>query len=396
MRCEHQRRNADESGPLVRERVLIVDANESNRQRLQACLSGEYEVRSAASTADSESLIRRFRPHLVIEQIEDAPEAFAEAAADAGRCEGMVGSCDAMRAVFSIARRVARTDVGVLLVGECGTGKEAMARAIHRLSARRARPFVTLCIGALPSERLETEIFGRENGSSGALPGAIEQADGGTLFLDGAGRIPAAFQASLLRFLRDGRYRRVDGRRSIPADVRLIAAADHPLADDIEGGRLHRKLFYRLGVVAVDLPALRDRGEDIGILARALLCRYSKEHHRKITGFTRGAVRAMMNHDWPGNVAEMENRVRRAMIVARGRLVSAGDLGLDGERVAAARTLSEARDELERAMVTRALRSSVGNISRAARSIGVSRPTMYDLIRKYELDVAGFKTPTEA
>ena len=395
MRREQPQHDARAFCPGVRKRILIVDANESNRRRLEECLSKEYEVRSVASPADSDALIRRFRPHLVIEQTEDSLEASTDALAVAGGCEGLVGSCDAMREVFSIVRRVARTDVGVLVVGECGTGKEATARAIHRLSERRTRAFVTLNAGALPVERLEAEVFGRENGSSGALPGAIEQADGGTLFLDGAGRIPAGFQGSLLRFLKEGRYRRVGGHRSIPADVRFIAAADHPLAADIECGRLREKLFYKLGVVTVELPPLRERGEDIGILARSLLGAYSKEHRRNITGFTRGAVRAMMNHDWPGNVTEMENRVRRAMIVARGRSVSASDLGLDGERIAAGRTLSEARYELEHEMVVRALRQSVGNISRAARSIGVSRPTMYDLIRKYGLDVSGFKAPTD-
>ena len=183
-----------------RKRILIVCANESNRERLEECLSSEYDVLSLTSPANREAAIQRLRPHLVIEQLDDAgrsgdaTRAPGNAAGEDGAYEGLVGSCDAMRAVFSLMRSVARTDVAVLLVGECGTGKEATARAIHRLSARRTKPFVTLNAGALPLERLEAEVFGRENGGSGALPGAIEQADGGTLFLAGAGRIPAGFQ----------------------------------------------------------------------------------------------------------------------------------------------------------------------------------------------------------
>lgn len=388
MRLGQLQECAERLGTSVRKRILIVDANESNRERLVACLSGEYEVRSVACPADAEAIIRSFRPHLVVEQTDEAPGGATPAP---GGCEGMAGSCDEMRAVFSMVRKAARTDVGVLLIGECGTGKEATARAIHRLSTRRSEPFVTLNAGALPAGRLEVEVFGRENGSSGALPGAFERAEGGTLFLDGVGCLPPGFQAGLLRFLKDGRYRRVDGRRSLEADVRLIAAAEAPLSAGTEGARLREKLFYTLGVVTLELPPLRERGEDIVIIAGTLLDRYSREHHRNVTGFTLGAVRAMMNHAWPGNVAEMEGRVRRAVIVARGRSVSAGALGLDGDSVAMDRTLHEAREEIEHTMVVRALRRSVGNVTRAARSIGVSRPTMYDLIRKHGLDPSGFK-----
>ena len=394
MRLEQPHRDMPASRAAVRKRILIVDANESNRRRLEECLSAEYEVLSMASLRNREDVMRRLKPHLVIERVDDGGDTKggSRRAVDGGGCEGLIGSCDAMRAVFSLMRSAAGTDVGVLIVGECGAGKEAVARAIHSLSARGAGPFVTLNAGAFPHDRLESEIFGRENGGSGALPGAIERADGGTLFLDGVCGIPEGSQASLLRFLKEGRYRRVEGSRSIAANVRLIAAAERPLSVEVEAGRLREKLFYRLGVVTVSLPPLRERGDDIATLARALLNRYSSEHGRSVTSFTRGALRAMMSHDWPGNVAEMENRVRRAVIVTRGRSISARDLGLEGETRAPDRTLSEARDELERDMVVRALRRSVGNVTRAARSIGVSRPTMYDLIRKYGLDVSGFKT----
>lgn len=310
------------------------------------------------------------------------------------RFENLVGSCDAMRAAFSAVVRVAATDAGVLLVGESGTGKRLIARAIHHLSRRSDGPFVVVSSTGATPEVMEEEIFGRvgpgPKDASGRGSGRLEQADRGTLLLEGVCGLPLPIQARLSAFLRE--------RESSP-DVRVVASTDRPPGCGVAPGAgegegcptLWGDLYYRLGVVTIELPPLRDRGEDIAIMARAFLAKYSREHGRTLSGFGRSAMASLMSHGWPGNVAELEARVRRAVILSRGRLVSAADLGLNGNGRSSDRSLAEARCELERSMVTGALLQAVGNVSRAARAIGVSRPTMYDLIRKYELDLSSFK-----
>ncbi|MFH1502384.1 MAG: sigma 54-interacting transcriptional regulator [Candidatus Eisenbacteria bacterium] len=373
-----------------RKRILIVDASESDRRRLEACLSDDYEVRSASTLPVADALPGG-PGRVVVETAVGSSGCVAGTKAVSGGLEGMVGSCDAMREVFSLLRRAAAADVGVLIAGECGTGKERAARAVHRLSSRGGRSFVTLSAEAFDASRLPVELFGRPNGSSGPLKGALDHADGGTLLLGGFEHVPPDSQEKLLAYLRTGAFRRAGGDEIVRTDVRVLAATDTVLDPHASACGVRPDLLYRLGVVTVSLPPLRSRGDDVALLACHFFARYRGENGNAVEGFSREALEAVVSHDWPGNIAELENRICRALIVARGSRITPDDLGLELANGGADRTLREARDQLTRDMVVSALRQAVGNVSKAARAIGVSRATMYDLIRKHDLDVAGFK-----
>jgi two-component system NtrC family response regulator len=380
-------------GSAVQPKVIVVSESLDRRAAVEAIGLGAFDY--CVRPLDTGELSVLLRRALRIHALEMEAEGIGERGARSGRFGALVGTCDRMKGVFSAVGRVASTDVCVLLVGESGTGKKLLARAIHELGPRRSGPFV-VCNSALSRPgRSEEELFGPEERGpeAGAVrtTGRIAQADGGSLLLDGICGFPLKVQARLAAFLRD----KEDGRNVGPAgagpDVRVMATADHaPDCGDAKGA-MWNELYYRLGVITVEVPPLRERGEDILILSRDLLDRLAGEHGRAISGFSRSAVAAMMSHAWPGNIPELETRVRRAVVMSRGRLVSSGDLGLNGEDRPAERTLGEAKSDLERSMVTDALKQAAGNVSRAARSIGVSRPTMYDLIRKYGLDVSEFK-----
>ncbi len=370
---------------------IIVVADKENRELAAEAIGlGVFDYRVGPMRTDDVSALLRQALHT--RELEMGIEDLPDRLSSVERFENLVGSCDAMRAAFSAVARVAATDAGVLLVGESGTGKRLIARAIHHLSPRSDGPFVVVNFTGATPEVMEDEIFGRvgpglQDGSGRGL-GRLEQADGGTLLLDGVCGLPLPIQARLSAFLRE--------RESHP-DVRVVASTDHSPSCGVVSGAgdgsptLWGDLYYRLGVVTIELPPLRERGEDIAVMARAFLAKYSREHGRTLSGFGRSAMASLMSHGWPGNVAELEARVRRAVILSRGRLVSAADLGLNGNGGSSDRSLAEARCELERSMVTGALLQAVGNVSRAARAIRVSRPTMYDLIRKYELDLSSFK-----
>jgi len=299
----------------------------------------------------------------------------------------MLGTNPKMQDVFSAIRKVATTDVPVLIVGESGTGKELVAKAIHRLSIRKGKPFIVINSGAIPDTLLESELFGHEKGAfTGAhiqRKGRIELADGGTLFLDEIGELSLTLQVKLLRFLQEQKIERVGGRGEISVDTRILAATNADIKKAIIEGQFREDLFYRLGVVTISLPPLRERGEDILLLAMALLKRYAEENNKKITGFTPPAFRALESYSWPGNIRELENRVKRAVIMAEGSKITPGDLELDSPYGAHKRKgLKEAREALEKDLIQRALAKNKGNISKAAEELGVSRPTLYEIMEK--------------
>ena len=304
--------------------------------------------------------------------------------------EEMLGASPQMQAIFAAIRKVATTDAPVLILGESGTGKEMAALAVHRRSARKDGPFVAINCGAIPEALLESELFGHEKGSfTGAhasRPGRIETAAGGTLFLDEIGELPPALQVKLLRFLQEQTIERVGGRKPISVDTRVIAATNLDLDKAKADGTFREDLFYRLAVVVIRLPALRERKEDIVLLAQAFLKRFARGNHQGRVKFHPGAIRAMEQHVWPGNVRELENRVRRAVIMAEGSKVTAADLELGSADVSEKpRTLKDAREELERELLLAALRSHNGKISPAAAELGISRPTFYELMEKLGL-----------
>jgi two-component system, NtrC family, response regulator len=306
---------------------------------------------------------------------------------DAEGFEGMVGASAPMQAVFSSIRKVATTDVPVLILGESGTGKEMVALALQRRGARRAGPFVAINCGAIPENLLESELFGHEKGAfTGAhaqRKGRIETAGGGTLFLDEIGELSPALQVKLLRFLQEGTFERVGGRQPIQVDARVIAATNADLKRAMAEGKFREDLYYRLAVVVIQLPPLRERGDDACLLARDLLRRYAAQHGKDGLAFDDEALRAIACHPWPGNVRELQNRIKRALIMAPRKRLTVRDLELDTASSSSPPPgLREARESLEREMVQQALRKHGGKITTAAAELKISRPTLYELMDK--------------
>ena len=302
----------------------------------------------------------------------------------------MIGSCDAMRRVFSALRRFATTDAPVLITGESGTGKEIAAQTIHERSSRVSKPFVPINCGAIPETLLELELFGQEWGSfTGAhaqKKGKFEIADGGTLFLDEVGELSLTLQVKILRFLEDLRFERVGGTRLLRVDVRVVAATNKDLAQAVSKGEFREDLYYRLAVLSLDLPPLRERDDDVLIMARAFLNRYSEESGREIRGFTPAAITAIRHHSWMGNMRELINRIRRSVVMADKSLIEPADLGLEGSFFdTSALSLPAARGRLEKELTQKAIERTEGNIAKAARELDISRPHLYQLMKKHDV-----------
>jgi len=301
--------------------------------------------------------------------------------------EGMLGASPQIQVVFDYIRKVAGSDAPVLIQGESGTGKEMASRAVHRLSRRKNGPFTAINCGAIPGTLIESELFGHEKGAfTGAHAqrlGRIEMAQGGTLLLDEIGELPLSLQVKLLRFLQEQSIERVGGRKEIHVDARVLAATNVDLKKAVADGKFREDLYYRVAVVTVKIPALRERVGDTRLLAENLLAELIQESGRQPVKFSADAWRAIERYHWPGNVRELENRVRRAFIMTEGRQISADDLELttatDKPPVG---SLKEAREALEREMIEQSLRKNNGNISAAASDLGVSRPTFYELMEK--------------
>jgi len=316
--------------------------------------------------------------------------------------EGMLGGSDGMRDVFKTINKVAKSNVPVLILGESGTGKEMVANAIHRRSAFKAKPFMAINCNAIPETLIESELFGYEKGAfTGANTqrvGLIETAAGGTLFLDEIGDLPPPVQVKLLRFLQEKRIQRVGGRQEIEVETRVLAATHVDLTKAIEAGRFREDLFYRLAVVICKLPPLRERGDDIILLAKDFLKCFGTQNGRDGLAFSPQALEAILRHPWTGNVRELQNRIQRAVIMADDRKITEADLELEAPAhsagpgdsnaanpangTAAAHDLKTAREHLEREMVLKAIERHDGNISAAAKELGVSRPTFYELMSK--------------
>ncbi|WP_027817343.1 sigma-54 dependent transcriptional regulator [Paraburkholderia bannensis] len=302
-----------------------------------------------------------------------------------GGAEGeMVGSCEAMLALFRSIRKVAMTDAPVFISGESGTGKELTAVAIHERSSRRSAPFVPINCGAIPPHLLQSELFGYERGAfTGASQrkiGRVEAANGGTLFLDEIGDLPMESQASLLRFLQEGKIERLGGHQSMPVDVRIISATHVDMRAAMVEGRFRQDLYHRLCVLQIDEPPLRARGKDIELLARHMLERFKKDGARRLRGFSPDAIAALHNYSWPGNVRELINRVRRAIVMSEGRAITARDLELGDYVEVVPVSLAQAREAAERQAIELALLRHRGRLGDAAQELGISRVTLYRLL----------------
>ncbi len=304
--------------------------------------------------------------------------------------QGLLANSQSMLKVCRLVEKVAETSATTLLRGETGTGKELLAQALHRLSGRAEQRFVAINCAAIPENLLESELFGFEKGAfTGAhrqTKGKIELAHQGTLFLDEIGDMPMALQSKMLRFLQERVVERIGGREEIPVDVRVVCATHRNLEEMIKTEGFREDLYYRISEVVVNIPPLREREGDAVLLARSFLDNASTYHGRSVRGFTQDALAAIQRHDWPGNVRELENKVNSAVIMADGKFVTAADLGLQApEKRSSTLNLRQAREVAERQVLEDVLGLSGGNISKASEMLGVSRPTLYDLLRKHDL-----------
>ena len=305
--------------------------------------------------------------------------------------EKMLGTSPQMLKVFEMIHKVATTEAPILILGESGTGKELAARAIHKQSTRRDGPFVAINCGAIPETLLESELFGHEKGAfTGAhiqRQGRIEAAQKGTLFLDEIGELSPYLQAKLLRFLQENRIERVGGREKIFVDTRILAATNMDIKQAITEARFREDLYYRLGVVVISMPPLRERDIDILLLAKVFLQRFAAENMKRIDSFTPQAIKAIERHTWPGNIRELENRIKRAVIMSEGTKVTPADLELTSPYARyEGQDLKEAREALERDMIHRALSRNKGHLTRTASELGISRPSLYGLMDKLGIE----------
>ena len=381
-----------ERHPLTK--VIMVTGNDRRENAIAAIQRGAVDWYAKPIELDELKVILKRAVH--IRQIEMQQPG---SSVSRRRYHRLVGDSDSMRRVFALIQRVASTDVNVLVLGENGTGKELVANAIHEASPRRERPFVPINCGAIPEGLLESELFGHERGAftdaHRAREGRFELADHGTLFLDEIGEVPLHLQVKLLRFLQDHVVERIGSREPVNVDARVVAATNRDVKAMIADGRFREDLYFRLGVITIHVPALRERGDDLRLLAEYFLEFYGRQHKRKLRGFTQAALRAIMAHPWPGNVRELENRVQRSVILAQDAYLRPEDLELQsaGGSAEPLPTLQSARDEAERRLLVDALTRNAGNVTRAARDIDVSRPTLHDLLKKHGLESARFRRP---
>ena len=365
-------------------KVIIITGQVEKENALRAIGEGAYDLLCKPVQMEELKVILK-RAFYLVHLERDYREMLKRL--DGETFEGMLGISPQMQAVFAAIRKVAVTDVPVLILGESGTGKEVAALALHRRSPRKEGPFVAINCGAIPETLLESELFGHEKGSfTGAhlqRQGRFETAAGGTLFLDEIGELSPPLQVKLLRFLQEKSIQRVGGRQAIQIDARVIAATNSDLKKAIGNGGFREDLYYRLAVVVLALPPLRDRDNDVPFLANALLCKFARENGRETLKFNAEALQALKRHDWPGNIRELENRVKRVVIMAEGPRVTPADLELsEAAAPPPGLNLKEAREALERDFVRRALQRHEGKVSAAATDLGISRPTFYELLEK--------------
>jgi len=305
---------------------------------------------------------------------------------------GIIATSEPMTRLCRTIEKVAPTMATTLLLGESGTGKELFARALHALSPRSERAFVAINCAAIPETLLESELFGHEKGAfTGAvkqMPGKFELANGGTLFLDEIGDMSLQLQAKLLRFLQERVVERIGGRESIPVDVRIVCATNKPIEQRIERNEFRDDLFYRISEVTLRIPPLRSRPGDAAVLAQVIMERRAREHGRTLKGFTPEALQAIQAHSWPGNIRELENRISAAVIMAEGKHIGVDELGFEVDAGSSRwLNLREVRSRAEGEAVRQALVITRGNLSRAAELLGVTRPTLYDLIEKLGIEL---------
>ncbi len=365
-------------------KVIIITGRSEKEHALRAVGKGAYDYFYKPIELDELKIVLKRAFH--VSQLEQEQRDLRQRLSG-DTFEGMIGTSSKMQDVFSAIRKVATTDAPVLIRGESGTGKELVARAIHRLSIRASRPFIPINCSAIPENLIESEFFGHEKGTfTGAhvqRKGRFEMAEGGTLFLDEIGDLPLTIQVKLLRFLQEKTIERVGGREQIEVDTRILAATNRDLEEAMRNSAFRDDLFYRISVINISLPPLRERSADIVLLAKTFLDRYAIESKKKIKGFSSQVIEALERYPWPGNVRELENRIKRAVIMSEGKKITLEDLEM--QSVAGVKEnilLKDAREHLEKELILKAIARNENNLTKAASDLGISRPTLYDLMQK--------------
>lgn len=371
-----------------RTKVIVVTGNNDKENALKAVDLGAYDFYQKPIDADTIKLL--IHRALNLATLEHENRVLSTTRPGMGR---IVGNSDAIQRVVRRAEKIAATDVSTLLLGESGTGKEVFARSIHENSPRKNKPFVAINCASIPENLLESELFGYEKGAfTGANKttlGKIEMAQGGTLFLDEIGDMPTGLQAKMLRFLQERVIERVGGRSEIPVDIRVICATHRDLTAMTQEETFREDLFYRIGEICIEIPPLREREHDIILLARTFLNVYREEYNSKVKSFSESAVQAMLNHRWPGNIRELQNKLKSAVIMADGAMIQPEDLGLraPSEEVAVETlNLREVRELAETRAIRKAYQTAEKNMSKTAELLGITRPTLYALVDKYEME----------
>jgi len=368
-------------------KVIVLTGQNDRQNALRAIALGAYDFNSKPFESEILALTieRAYRVYELQEENRRLQAAHQESSVS-----GIITRDPQMQRVCALIDKVAPSSATVMLLGESGTGKELLARAVHTQSPRRSHRFVAINCAAIPENLLESELFGYEKGAfTGAVkqtPGKIEMAHRGTLFLDEIGDLPQSLQAKLLRFLQERVIERVGGRDEIPVDVRIVCATHQNLKDLISAGRFREDLYYRLAELVIEIPPLRARHGDASLIAHAFVRKFAQEQRRGTMTLAPDAIAAIEAHPWPGNVRELENAIKRAVIMADGPAIHAADIGLrPSEDDPEALNLRQVRDMAEKQAVVRVLGRVNGNLSRAAELLGISRPTLYDLMHRFGL-----------
>lgn len=364
-------------------KIIVITGNTDNEHALKAIALGAYDYYQKPLDADVLNIIlaRAFK----ISELETENRALKSAAPSSN---DIIGNSESILKACRTVEKIAPTEITTLLLGESGTGKEVFARSIHRQSPRAGKPFVAINCASIPENLLESELFGYEKGAfTGANKttlGKIECANGGTLLLDEIGDMPLSLQAKMLRFLQERVIERVGGRQELEVDVRVICATHRNLAEMVAAQTFREDLYYRVSEITLLIPPLRQRGNDIIIIAKALLGRFNQEFNTHVQGFTEAAMQAMLQHAWPGNIRELQNKLKSAVILADSKYITPEDLGLSMRDIKID-TLRKVRELAETKAIRQAYTLASGNLSKTADSLGITRPTLYALIDKYRL-----------
>ena len=368
-------------------KIIVVTGNHDYENAVRAVALGAYDFYQKPINTETLDLIVE-RAYNIYE-LEQQNRRLNEQAQSP--LAGIIASDPQMLRICQTIEKVAPTNVTCTLLGESGTGKEVLARAIHNASPNRENRFVAINCAAVPENLMESELFGYEKGSfTGANKrtiGKVELAQDGTLFLDEIGDMPLALQAKLLRFLQERVIERVGGREEIPVDVRVVCATNKNLEEMVKEGTFREDLYYRICEMVIHIPPLREREGDKILLARHLLEKFAKEQNRKISGFTPEAAQAIESYAWPGNIREMENKIKRAVIMTEEKHVTPQDLALRADDTGLSINLRQVRQEAEKRAIYKALYLTDNNFSAAAKLLGITRPTLYDLVKKYDINV---------